>query len=133
MKRFQPFEAPQRSAGCFKLTEEQAAQLFTPEQLAKGEARFEIETRGPWQLIVSVRGLCVSFDYEADKAANHAQPQPLRIYGPRTLRDWRQTGFEGEGLVSVGGRKRRAFSSSKLFELPGGRLFSAAVLHLGKE
>jgi len=130
MTTFQPFEAAQVSSGCYALTDEQAAQLFTPEQIAAGEVRFDIRTFGPWHTVVSVRGLCVWLDHDANSYTNR---QPLHVYGIRTLTNRKQTGFEGEGRVSVAGKRRRAFSSSVLFQLSGNRLLSVAVLHLGKE
>lgn len=132
MKTSPVLELPQVSAGCFALTHEQAAALFTPAELAAKESRLDVRTVGPWGIPVSAVGLVVSFNYEADKANNYSNPrQPLRVYGRRTMTNWKQTGFEAEGVASVDGRKRRVFTSSKLFQLPDGSLISASVLHLG--
>ena len=51
------------------------------------------------------------------------------IYGKRTLTDIKQDGYALFGRVSVGGKKHRAFTSSRIFE-KNGKLVSVAVLHI---
>jgi len=38
------------AAGAIKLTAKQAAQLFTADEIAAGQKRGEMETRGHWQI-----------------------------------------------------------------------------------
>jgi hypothetical protein len=120
----------EQSPGTFIVPPELVNELFTSEEILKGESRLTVKTVGSWQVPVSAFGLVVSFDHEASKKA---QGQPLFVYGKRTLTNWKQCGYEAEGKVSINGKKRRAFTSSKLFRLPDNSLLSAQVLHLGKE
>lgn len=134
MKTVYPVSLPQVSAGCFAVSDELAAVLFTPAELASLKAELSVKSSpGPWSQPISAKGLVVSFDYEADKANNYSGPrQPLLVYGRRTMSQWKQTGYEAEGRASVAGQSRRVFTSSKLFQLEDGRLLSAAVLHIGR-
>jgi len=80
-----------------------------------GEQRFEIETvdRAPWPY-VRITGLAVTLDG--------------KIFGMRTMNRPRESGYQQEGRVSVGGKKYRAFTSSTLFERPDGSLVDVGVL-----
>lgn len=132
MKKLNPIALPQVSPGCFAVTSEQAAALFSPAELSAGEKRLTVKSVGEWHVPVSATGLAVSFDHDADRADYYANPQPLIVYGERTMTNWKQLGYEAEGKVSIGGKRVRAFTSSKLFQLPDGQLLSCGVLHLGK-
>lgn len=110
-------------AGAIKLSQAQAEALFTPAQIAAGEARGKLESFGPWQLPLSYTALCTSNVWAND------QHGPLHVFGVRTLSRPRQEGHALEGRVSIGGRKYRAFTSSQLFELPDGRLINAEIIH----
>jgi len=120
----------EQSCGTFIVPAELVNELLTSEEISKGESRLIVKTAGSWQVPVSAFGLVVSFDYEASKKA---LGQPLFVYGKRTLTNWKQCGYEAEGKVSINGKKRRAFTSSKLFRLPDNSLLSGQVLHLGNE
>lgn len=78
------------------------------------EVRFDIETLGPWQVVSKVRGLAMTLDG--------------KIFGMRNMRAPKESGYQLEGRVSVGGKKYRAFTSSTLFERDDGSLCDVATL-----
>lgn len=51
-----------------------------------------------------------------------------RIYGVRKMSDSQECGHQRHGRVSIGGRKIRAFTGSKMFQRPDGSLIDVAVL-----
>jgi len=120
----------QESCGTFILPKELVNELFSESEIKAGEARLQVNFFGPWQIAVSARGLVIDFDHDKNKE-DHCQP--LTVYGKRTMTNWKQCGYEAEGKVSLNGKKRRVFTSSKLFRMPDGSLLSAGVLHLGRE
>jgi hypothetical protein len=113
--------------GAVRVTEEQAKLLFTADVISKGEQRGEIKTVGPWGLPVSFKALCTSNTFNRD--VYPVEHGPLHVYGVRTLTNVRQSGYELEGRVSVGGKQYRGFTSSQLFELPDGKLVNMATIH----
>jgi hypothetical protein len=86
-----------------------------------------MKTFGPWQIPLSYTALCTSNTFNQD--VYPVEHGPLHVYGKRTLSRPRETGYQLEGAVSIGGRKLRGFTSSQLFELPNGKLISAATIH----
>lgn len=92
-----------------------------PVEIKDGEARFNFETRGPWSIISRLEALAVS------KAANG-----VTVYGVRSLLHPRESGYQHEGRVNVGGKNYRAFTSSQLF-LVEGKLVSVATLYVVKK
>jgi len=100
-----------------KLTIAQAVGLFGSATL--DEKRADITTRGPWGIIRSFKALCVRQNFETGE---------VTIYGYRSLYNIRQSGYEPEGYVSVGGKKYTAFTSSHLFELENGHLIDVATI-----
>ena len=100
-----------------KLTTEQAKNLFGDASI--DERRLNIETRGPWSVIIKCSGLCMRTDFETGEHT---------IYGQRTLTNVRQSGYELEGRVAIGGKKYSAFTSSHLFELENGHLISVGII-----
>lgn len=79
-----------------------------------GEQRFDVETTGyGWNLLTKLRGLAVSLDG--------------KVYGMRAMNRPKESGYQQMGRVSIGGRMRKAFTSSKLFERPDGSLINVAV------
>jgi len=94
----------------------------TAEQLADGQIRGEITTRGPWQIITGYRALAVS--------GKTWEGKPLTVYGFRSLNKARECGHELEGRVSVNGKTYRGFTTSVLFELPDGKLIDVAAIHV---
>jgi hypothetical protein len=91
------------------------------------EIRFEINKpdRFPaWHApIVGVKGLAITCDF-----GDFSTPENGKIFGVRTLSDVRESGYQLEGRVSIGGKKYRAFTSSRLFEREDGTLCDVAVL-----
>lgn len=105
--------------------------LIGADAIAKGERRFDLETVGPWRILRSIRGLAMTVEsrephyLDPDKTS----PATVAFHGLRTGRDCRTPGTWTDCRVSVGGRKRSAFTTSQLFELPDGRLIDVAVLY----
>jgi len=83
------------------------------------EQRFDMECVGPWQIVSKIRGLAIDLDG--------------RVYGMRSMSRPRQSGYEMEGYVSIGSKKRSAFTSSMLFEREDGSLVSVACLIVRRE
>lgn len=93
----------------------------------ENEIHFEMEfTNNPYhQVIRSLKGLAVSC-----KFGEYSQQYDRRVYGMRTLLNPKESGYQLEGRVSIGGKKYRAFTSSTLFEREDGSLCDVAVLHV---
>lgn len=123
MKTKFPFEVNEVSASCFALTDEQAALIFTPAQLAAGERLGDIETRGPWDILSKFSALATAQDL--------SQPGgPLKIYGTRSLSRPKQVSYALEGAVSIARHRYRGFTSSALFQLADGRLLNCCIIHV---
>ena len=80
------------------------------------DVRFDFTTHGLWRIVKSIKGLTM------DRSG--------RIYGIRTLTNCRESGYQIEGRVSIGGKKHRAFTSSQLFQRSNGSLCDVAVLYV---
>jgi len=107
-------------------TVEQLAALgVTPDEIAKGEKRFESVHSGPWQICRSLRAI-VEFTGrdESGRATVKA------FYPARTMHAPRPCGYDMEGRIPFAGRKASAFTTSQVFELPDGKLVEVATLHL---
>lgn len=94
----------------------------TDVEIDAGEKHFERHI-GPWNLCSSIRGVVADCDDNQDSRRE-------QFYPPRVAYDLKSCGYHAEGRISFGGRKRRVFTSSRLFELPDGRLVDVAILHL---
>jgi hypothetical protein len=81
------------------------------------EIRGEMETFGPWGIPKSYTALVI--EYGTNK-----------IYGVRKSSRVRQSGYDLEGYVSIGGKQRSCFTSSVLFEREDGSLVSVACWYL---
>ena len=111
-------------AGAIPATEAQLIALgLTPEDIAAGEKRGEMKTRGAWSIPVSYRAIVETKDFGEYSTVTRA-----RFWPARTMHAPRQSGYELEGRVSLGGKKISAFTSSQLFELPDGRLVDCATI-----
>ena len=132
MKKPQGITLP-RSRGAFLATKEQAATLFTPEEIEKGEARFELKTVGPWHILASVRGFVATTQ---DKPTGNAAPcltsvsESITFYGKRTISRPRNNGFGIVGSMRFNGKSRRIIDTNPLVQIEGGKLVSVAVLHV---
>ena len=56
-----------------------------------------------------------------------------KVYGIRTMGKPRESGYQQEGRVSIGGRNVRAFTSRKLFERADGSLCDVAVFIVSRK
>lgn len=101
---------------------------ITEAEIAAGESRGKLKTRGPWQLPVSFRALCMSATW-GDASNGHRDS--ATCYGLCTLSAPREAGhaLEGRVRVSVNGKSVRGFTSSQLFELEDGTLVNVATIH----
>ena len=90
-----------------------------PVEIKDGEARFEMRTSGPWHVVTRLRGLAITHGFKDDTS--------FQCHGVRSLQRPREDGYDMVGRCSVGGRSRRAFTSSQLFMVDG-KLVSVAVL-----
>ena len=78
------------------------------------EVPFQYETQGPWGFIKALRGLVIDLNG--------------CVYGMRSLSRPKQDGYVMRGYVSIGGKKHRVFTGTKLFERPDRTLCSVDVL-----
>lgn len=119
----QPITIP-ATGGALKVTEEQWKQYLS-ETLE--DSRGNLETFGPWHIPVKFQAPAISIEW----GENH-WPISYTFYGPRTLRDLKNGGYDLQGRVSISGKKVRGFTSSLLCELPDGKLLETAVIHCCK-
>lgn len=108
-------------------TADAAALGITAADIAAGEKRLDISTVGPWSVVRTVRGLTRTTDYnpETNRAVS------CTFHGGRTMSRPRPTGYDVEGQVSLQGTKRRAFTSSQMFDIDG-TLVEVGILHACK-
>jgi len=86
----------------------------------------KIEQFGPWQIVSSCEGLCVSKTFS--KEQGYTEITQVVIYGKRKLSNPKQGSYELEGYVSIKGKKYSAFTSSQLFEIEG-KTLQVGVIH----
>ncbi len=89
-----------------------------PAEIRNGEVRFDFETRGPWSVLVKLQGVAI------EKTEGG-----VKVWGVRSLNKPRESGYNHEGVVSVGGKSLRAFTSSQLF-LVSGKLVDVGILYV---
>jgi len=112
------------TSGSVKATREQLLELgLTDADIEAGEKRFEMETWGCYGVTRSLRAIveCGEFGDNSTMTWKH-------FYSMRTMSNPRQSGYDMEGVVSLGGIKSTCFTSSQLFELPCGKLVDVAVI-----
>lgn len=107
-----------------KLTKEQALSLGI--DITQDEIQGEIETRGVWHIVSAYRALCISNEY--DETSLFTKISSTTIFGKRRLSRPRQSGYNLEGYVSIGGKKYTAYTSSILFEVDG-KLINVATIN----
>lgn len=79
-----------------------------------GELRFLMEHgEGFHRPLIAIEALAITIDG--------------KVFGNRRMHHPRESGYNQEGRVSVGGKKHRAFTSSRLFEREDGSLCDVAV------
>jgi hypothetical protein len=112
------------TSGSVKATREDLLKLgVTESEIEAGEKRFETETWGCYGVIRSLRAIV-----ETGEFGEHSAMTWKQFYPMRTMSNPRQSGYDMEGVVSVGGRKSTCFTSSQMFELPCGKLVDVAVI-----
>lgn len=126
MKRIEPLTL-KAGAGSTKISLEDATRFFGAEAIAAGEKRGAIETRGPWNICVRYTALATTATWRDAPGGPYVDEYTL--HGDRTMYAPREAGHNLEGRVSIDGRKRSAFTSSIMFELPDGRLINVACIH----
>lgn len=128
MKKTEPLTL-KAGVGSTPIPQEDAIRFFGQEAIDAGERRGEIETRGPWNIISSYKALAVTATWK-DIGISYDVVDEYTLHGDRILSGAHESGYQLEGHVSIDGKKRSAFTSSILFELPGGRLINVAVIHV---
>ena len=103
------FAIAEMSAGSWKLDKNDVWNI-PPDT---DSVRFKCETIGPWGLLLTLKALAVSFEG--------------RVYGVRTMYRPVEGGHTQFGRISIGGKKCKAFTSSRLFEREDGSLCDVAV------
>jgi hypothetical protein len=112
------------TSGSVKATREDLLKLgVTESEIEAGEKRFEMETWGCYGVTRSLRAIV-----ETGEFGEHGAMRWKQFYPLRTMSNPRQSGYDMEGVVSLGGRKSACFTSSQLFELPCGKLVDVAVI-----
>ena len=121
--RFVPFEDKHSSVAVWP------SGVPFPMAISNGEARFEIgQHGGGWRGISKVTGLAISQEFPEGVGTPRTPEQSgLIVYGVRTMSDPRESGYQQEGHVSIGGKKYSAFTSSHLFSV-NGKLVDVGVL-----
>ena len=124
--RFVPFEDRHSSVAAWP-----AGEPFPVPIDEDGRSHFQMKTWGSWGTVVGITALAVSQEFPPASRRHSprtAEECGVTVYGVRTMQSPRESGYNMEGRVSVGGRTCRAFTSSQLFRVEG-RLVDVAVLH----
>lgn len=117
--------------GALPITTEQAVAIFGDELkglLESGEMRGNLKTFGPWSIPLSFRAHAVSSEW-VDNPSVIARRKAVTFWGERTMTHPRESGYNLEGRVFAGGKKRRAFTSGDLLDIDG-RLVQIATIHV---
>jgi hypothetical protein len=93
-----------------------------------GDISGEMVTGGPWQVPVKYVALAASYTWKNE--GYWAVIETVTLYGKRTLCNVKQGSHHLEGSVSIKGVKRRAYTSSIMFELPDGHLYNVATIQV---
>lgn len=120
MPKLQPITLPYKG-GALPLTPEQWLQYVSP---TLEDQRGDLETVGPWQIPTRYTAPAVSLIWE------NGFIKSVTLYGPRTLSRPQQASYHLEGQVSVGGKKRSAYTSSVICRLPDGKLLETATINV---
>jgi len=116
-------------AGSTKISQADALKFIGAEAIEAGEKCGEIQTRGPWNIIISYKALATTATWK-DKPGGPCVDE-YTLHGDRTLSGARESGHNLEGHVNIDGVKRSAFTSSILFEIEEtGQLIDVAVIHV---
>lgn len=107
------------------ITAEQWLQYIAPEL---ENQRGDLETRGPWSLPVRYSAPCITLHWE--KTPYNTQVAAVTLWGRRTMRDLRESGYQLEGRLSLGGLTVSGYTGGQMFQLPDGALLEAEVIHV---
>ena len=121
-RRLQPLILP--GAYPVLITTEQWRDYIAP-QLE--DQRGELETHGRWSLPVRYVAPCMTIQWGPTPYGSEILA--VTLWGKRTMGKLKESGYQLEGKVSLGGRTISAFTSSQMFQLPDGRLLESAVIH----
>jgi hypothetical protein len=108
-----------------KITEDQWKEFISD---TIGDISGEMVTVGPWQVPVKFVALAASYTWKNEGYG--AVIESVTLYGKRTLCRVKESDYKLEGIVSIKGVKRRAYTSSIMFELPDGRLYNVATIQV---
>jgi hypothetical protein len=127
MKTIPIIELQNPPAGAIPATVQQLLDLgVTQEEIDSGQCRGKLDARYPWGYIVGYRAIVETSQYREEWPRNRTY---AAFYPMRQLSRPTESGYHLEGRVSRAGRKRSAFTSSQLFQLPDGRLVDVATIH----
>lgn len=102
--------------------------LPLPPGTENGERRFEVESRGLWRMISRVRGLAITTRLVEKGPIDSLNVYEYTAHGDRNLNGCRESGYQQEGRVSLGGSNRSAFTGSILV-MHRGKPYSMSVLY----
>jgi hypothetical protein len=127
-----------------KTTKPSKSRKQKPPVVAKYEDGALSLTVGQWQQYISpnledCRGIChkvgvhdtiIGFKAPAVSIfySDSGLIESYTLYGERQLQGCFPTGYRLEGVVSIGNRKRKAYTSSVVCRLPDGTLLESAVI-----
>jgi hypothetical protein len=108
-----------------KITEDQWKEFISD---TIGDISGEMVTVGPWQVPVKFVALAASYNWKNNCYGDFIES--VTLYGKRTLCRVKESDYKLEGIVSIKGVKRRAYTSSIMFELPDGRLYNVSTIQV---
>lgn len=127
-----PKEREYFNAGSVPITSAQFREWVSADLPSEPDANFDVQfktelTPGAWASVARVTGVAVESICAEDCHACHNgwgshEWVEVRVYGPRTVSRPRESEYDLVGQASIMGRKRRVFTSSKLFEVVDGPL-----------
>jgi len=106
--------------GALALTVEQWQQYISPNL---EDCRGVCNTVGVHDTIIGFKAPAVSIRFNEGGFI-----ESYTLYGERQLQGCLPTGYRLEGVVSIGNRKRKAYTSSVVCRLPDGALLESAVI-----
>jgi hypothetical protein len=119
--------------GCYHATDEQAAILFTPTEIASGEARLLTLTHGPWQILKSIRGWLTTGEKVSTGAVSPGlmeRPTSIAFHSVRTMSRPRNNGYGIVGNMRFKGKGHRVIDIAPLVQIEDGKLISINCLHV---
>jgi hypothetical protein len=117
--------------GALPITRKELIDIGVPESdIDAGCSQGDLKTFGPWQLPISYQAIVISKEYTPEASRRFtAETEMALMFGYRKMRNIRQSGYEIEGWLSIGGKRVSGFSASQLLELEDGKLINIATIH----